>query len=365
MFDFNKLMAISESATGFSGGSMVDEMPGYTLDECINTLPMVIMESQIEHYGIVDHQNEVMVEAAIDAASGMPVDFESMVEAGKSSFREGFEKFLNTIKSFIASIIVKIKALWARRKGDATKLIAKYEKVMNDAKCQEAGLVIKGYDFDHPINTKVNSNVQEIIGKRFSALNGGLANPNASEADLKEIKDKSPTQVAMEIASDITGVQLSDSGDWTQAMQKKLFGYEDTKHGGKHEIKFGEHCFTIDKVKAMLLAHNNLQNLLNNYTAMGKDVDVQIKNVKNLQKHTEDNDENKSVLAYYDVFMSTYKNAATAVNKVNAMMKRYVDAQWVQASQMWIMMAQASGAKTEEKAEEAPAEDKAPEAEAE
>ena len=120
MFDFNKLMAISESATGFSGGSMVDEMPGYTLDECINTLPMVIMESQIEHYGIVDHQNEVMVEAAIDAASGMPVDFESMVEAGKFSLKESFEKFLNTVKSFLASIIVKIKALWARRKGDAT-----------------------------------------------------------------------------------------------------------------------------------------------------------------------------------------------------------------------------------------------------
>ena len=361
MFDFNKLMAISESATGFAGGSMVDEMPGYTLDECINTLPMVIMESQIEHFGIVDHQNEVMVEAAIDAASGMPVDFEPMLEAGKFSLKESFEKFLNTIKSFIASIIVKIKALWARRKGDANKMIAKYEKDMEADKCKD--LVFNGYDFDHPINTKVNSNVQEIIGKRFSALNGGLANPNASESDLKEIKDKSPAQVAMEIASDITGVQLSDSGDWTQMMQKKLFGYEDTKHGGKHEIKFGEHCFTIEKVKAMLLAHNNLQNLLNNYTAMGKDVDVQIRNVKNLQKHTEDNDENKSVLAYYDVFMSTYKNAATAVNKVNAMMKRYVDAQWVQASQMWIMMAKASGAKTEEKAEEVPAEE-APEAEA-
>ena len=337
MFDFNKLMAISESATGFSGGSMVDEMPGYTLDECINTLPMVIMESQIEHYGIVDHQNEVMVEAAIDAASGMPVDFESMVEAGKSSFREGFEKFLNTVKSFLASIIVKIKALWARRKGDATKLIAKYEKSMNDAKCQEAGLVIKGYDFDHPVDTKVKSDVQEIIGGLYGLK--GLSNPSLSESELKAIKDKSPSQVSMEIASKITGIQMSDSGNWTQVMQKKLFGYEDEKHGGKHEIEYGKHCFTIQRVKEMLLDHNNLQ------------------------KHTEDNDENKSVLAYYDVFMSTYKNAATAVNKVNAMMKRYVDAQWVQASQMWIMMAQASGAKTEEKAEEAPAEDKAPEAE--
>lgn len=363
MFDFNKLMAISESATGFAGGSMVDEMPGYTLDECINTLPMVIMESQIEHFGIVDHQNEVMVEAAIEAASGMPVDFESMVEAGKFSLKESFEKFLNTIKSFIASIIVKIKALWARRKGDATKMIAKYEKSMKADKCKD--LVFKGYDFDHPVDTKVKSDVQEIIGGLYDALKGGLSNPNADEGKLKEIKDKSPATVSMEIASKITGIQMSDSGDWTQAMQKKLFGYEDEKHGGKHEIKFGEHCFTIEKVKAMLLAHNNLQNLLNNYTVMAKDVDVQIKNVKNLQKHTEDNDENKSVLAYYDVFMSTYKNAATAVNKVNAMMKRYVDAQWVQASQMWIMMAQASGAKTEEKAEEAPAEDKAPEAEAE
>ena len=363
MFDFNKLMAISESATGFSGGSMVDEMPGYTLDECINTLPMVIMESQIEHYGIVDHQNEVMVEAAIDAASGMPVDFESMVEAGKFSLKESFEKFLNTVKSFLASIIVKIKALWARRKGDATKLIAKYEKSMNDAKCQEAGLVIKGYDFDHHVDTKVKSDVQEIIGGLYGLK--GLSNPSLSESELKTIKDKSPATVSMEIASKITGIKMSDSGDWTQTMQKKLFGYEDEKHGGKHEIEYGKHCFTIQKVKEMLLDHNNLQNLLNNYTVMAKDVDVQIKNVKNLQKHTEDNDENKSVLAYYDVFMSTYKNAATAVNKVNAMMKRYVDAQWVQASQMWIMMAQASGAKTEEKAEEAPAEDKAPEAEAE
>ena len=363
MFDFNKLMAISESATGFSGGSMVDEMPGYTLDECINTLPMVIMESQIEHFGIVDHQNEVMVEAAIDAASGMPVDFESMVEAGKFSLKESFEKFLNTVKSFLASIIVKIKALWARRKGDATKMIAKYEKAMNADKCKD--LVFKGYDFDHPVDTKVKSDVQEIIGGLYDALKGGLSNPSADEGKLKEIKDKSPATVSMEIASKITGIQMSDSGNWTQVMQKKLFGYEDEKHGGKHEIKFSEHCFTIPKVKEMLLAHNNLQNLLNNYTVMAKDVDVQIKNVKNLQKHTEDNDENKSVLAYYDVFMSTYKNAATAVNKVNAMMKRYVDAQWVQASQMWIMMAKASGAKTEEKAEEAPAEDKAPEAEAE
>ena len=258
---------------------------------------------------------------------------------------------------------MKIKALWARRKGDATKLIAKYEKSMNDAKCQEAGLVIKGYDFDHPVDTKIKSDVQEIIGGLYGLK--GLSNPSLSESELKTIKDKSPATVSMEIASKITGTQMSDSGDWTQAMQKTLFGYEDEKHGGKHDIEYGKHCFTIQKVKEMLLAHNNLQNLLNNYTVMAKDVDVQIKNVKNLQKHTEDNDENKSVLAYYDVFMSTYKNAATAVNKVNAMMKRYVDAQWVQASQMWIMMAQASGAKTEEKAEEALAEDKAPEAEAE
>ena len=60
MFDFSKLMALSEATTGFEGGTLVDEMPSYTLAECMDTLPMVIMESQLEQYDIVEKQNEIM-----------------------------------------------------------------------------------------------------------------------------------------------------------------------------------------------------------------------------------------------------------------------------------------------------------------
>lgn len=357
MFDFNKLMAISESATGFNGGSMVDEMPEYTLDECMNTLPMVIMESQIEQYEINNEQNEIMVEAAISAANGMPADFDSLVEAGKTSLKESFMNFLNKVKSFVSSIIVKIKALWERRRGDANKMIAKYEKVIKADKCKD--LVFKGYDFDKELNTKIDNNVSELIGNlrpEFSVLKGGLTSPSTDIEKLNAIKSVEASRMSMEIANKITGANINEPGDWVNLLQQYLFGYTDPKDA-KHEIKFGEKCFTIDKVKKMLQNHNALQNLLNSYTVLQKDIDVQLRNCNNLKKHTEDNDENKDTLAYFDVYTTVYKNAAGAVNKVNAIVKRYIDAQWVQASQMWIAMARASGAKAEE-----PAEKEAPEA---
>ena len=67
MVDFSKIMALSEAANGFNGGSYVDEMPNYTLDEAVCYLPMMIMESQMEQYDSVAAQNELIVEAVVSS----------------------------------------------------------------------------------------------------------------------------------------------------------------------------------------------------------------------------------------------------------------------------------------------------------
>lgn len=356
MFDFSKLMALSEATTGFEGGTLVDEMPSYTLAECMDTLPMVIMESQLEQYDIVEKQNEIMVESVIDSINtGISTDYDTLVEAGISSLKEHFMNFLMKIKRFIDSIIVKIKALFMRRKNDAGKLISRYEKTIKMEKLKD--MTFKGYGFDKDVlKTSIPGGITEVVGKIAPALSGGLTDVKANAEQIKGMMDEDHATRAMKVANEVTGMSLSNKETWPNDLTKELMGITDDKNP-KIEMKYGEHCFTVAKVKAMLTNHAALQDLLKTYGVMQKDIQKNMNDCKKLQKSTEDTDANKGKLEYYNAYIQVYQDCANAMNKVNASVKRFVDTQWVQASQMWVAMAQRSSDKSV-KAEESKTEDK-------
>lgn len=107
-------MALSEVTNGFNGGSYVDEIPNYTLDEAVNYLPVMIMESQIEQYDMVAAQNELIVEAVVTSAhSGDNSAFESINEAALSGLIERLETRLRRFASswLVSSLSLRLSSL--------------------------------------------------------------------------------------------------------------------------------------------------------------------------------------------------------------------------------------------------------------
>lgn len=356
MFDFSKLMALSEAANGFDGGTLIDEMPEYTLEECVSTLPVVIIESQVEHYSMISQQNDAMVESVISSINGASVDYDALIEASKTSLKDRFLAFLQKIKKFIVSIIVKIKALFARRKGDASKLISKYDKIIDKNKL--GGLTFTGYTFEKDVlKTSIPGGISEIVGKIAPGLDGGLNDPKASSDQIKAMGDEDHAARAMKVATEVTGISLTNKETWANDLTKELMGIKDEKNP-KVEMKYGDYCFTYERVKNMLNNHAELQKLLKSYQTMQSDIEKQINECKKLQKDTDNTDANKSKLEYYNVYILVYQDCANAMTKVNSSVKHYTDLQWVQGSQMWVAMAQYSKSGKGTKSPEAKKEEK-------
>lgn len=345
MVDFSKIMALSEATNGFNGGSYVDEIPNYTLDEAVNYLPVMIMESQIEQYDMVAAQNELIVEAVVTSAhSGDNSAFESINEAALSGLIEKARNTFEKIRKFLAGVVVKFKAFIARHITKSEEFFNKYGKNVDPAKCKD--LTFTGYSFDKEINIEgkvdIDSILSEVYGKAYATFDG-----SKTPSDIKSVGDQSPQRMG-QVATIITGIQLSDNG-WYNELTNKL--KDDNKTS---EMKYGEKCFKIETVKKFLTDKSPYEGLKKAYDKMLTDVQSRMNQVGTFERE-EKNEKGTDRHTYLHNYLKAYSEVSTAISQVSTLAKKYYDDRWKQATQMLIAMAKASGAKVKE---EKPAEEK-------
>ena len=260
MVDFSKIMALSEAANGFNGGSYVDEMPNYTLDEAVCYLPMMIMESQMEQYDSVAAQNELIVEAVVSSVqTGDNSSFESITEAGIKSLWEKAKATFEKIGKFLSTIIAKIKAFIVARKAKSEEFYKKYAEKIDPAKCE--GKTFTGYSFEK--NIKLNADIDKILGDVYGSA---YAHFDANVCSGVESLTDDHAGRMRQVASKATGIELANQ-DWSNELTGKL--YDDNK---KSEMKYGEKCFKLEEIKKTLTDMGPVNELSEGFERMLTDV---------------------------------------------------------------------------------------------
>lgn len=356
MVDFTKLMALSEAASGFNGGSYVDEMPNYTLDEAICGLPMMIMENQIAMYDEVSDHNEAIIEAVVTSIqTGDNSAIESINEGAIKWIIEKARAAFEKIKKFLMSIIVKIKAFFISRKKKGEEIFKKYADKIDPAKCKDK--TFKGYKFDNDPGKVSSKTINSIINSmpKYSVFRDGFKNTKNTAADkIKEISETSRSERQRDFATAYTGVKLSSPDNWVDELRTHYYGAT-TKQGdaGKIDMKFGEGCFTVERIKQMLINNDGLKDLLEGYNKLLEDVNKNLDAVESAKKTIgdEDTDKNANMSAYCQAYLDLYTDAQNACSSVHAIIKQYYDSQWTQATQM-LMTIVGTKKKEEEKPEE-------------
>ena len=148
MISLDKLMNLSEAATGFKGGSIVDELPGLSLTEATAGLPVVILESQIELNESVMAQNEALVESVIvGLQSGTQADVDSLTEGAFETLVNKIKAFFEKLRKWVNSIIAKLTVQIDKMRLSGTQMLAKYKdsKMLNHS---FEDLTVNGYKFE-------------------------------------------------------------------------------------------------------------------------------------------------------------------------------------------------------------------------
>ena len=148
MLNLEKLMSLSEAATGFQGGSIVDELPGLSLTEATAGLPVAIMESQIELHESVMAQNEAMVNTIVESIqAGTSIEAESLTEGAFETIKNKIKAFFEKIKKWIKGIIAKLTVQIDKTRMTGKQMLAKYKgsKMLNHS---FEDLTVNGYKFE-------------------------------------------------------------------------------------------------------------------------------------------------------------------------------------------------------------------------
>lgn len=267
MLELNKLMALSESSGGFTGGSYVDELPDMSLDEAVNMLPVIIVESQIELTDSRMHHNNLLVEATVSAAAmGTEPDFGPIVEMSFEDIKKKIKAFFDKIIKFLKSIINKLSLQIDKMRMSGHQLYEKYKdsKLLQGKSFKDLtfnGYKIMGKDDIFADTKKFESEpgIRELIKKAIpgcvdydefgKTYKAGIAVDSKAENPLVKATEKlsgitqADRQVAM--AKLLTGEKSLTAGDWEGAIKKKLYGE-------KVDIAYGKDGFTLDALAAML-----------------------------------------------------------------------------------------------------------------
>lgn len=348
MVDFTKLMALSESANGFNGGSFVDEMPNYTLDEAVCYLPMMIMESQIEQYDMTAAQNEAIVEAVVSSVqTGDNSAFESINEGAIKGLIEKAKALFDKIIKGLTAIIAKIKAFIIARKSKSKEFYEKYAAKVDEAKCKD--LTYTGYTFkkDIKVDADVAGIIKSVYGDQYANFDA-----NKTPESVDELTDDHAGRMR-QVASEATGIELKQQ-DWSNELTGIL--YDDNK---KTEMKYGTECFSLAAVQKTLVDIKPVEELQKKYEGMLTSVKGELNRIGTFQE-SEKNEEGNTRYKYLNNYLTAYQEVYNALSMVNATAKKYYDAKWSQATKMLMTMA-SLGKKVEEKSakkEEAPADNK-------
>ena len=365
MLELNKLMALSESSGGFTGGSYVDELPDMSLDEAVNMLPVIIVESQIELTDSRMHHNNLLVEATVSAAAmGTEPDFGPIVEMSFEDIKKKIKAFFDKIIKFLKSIINKLSLQIDKMRMSGHQLYEKYKdsKLLQGKSFKDLtfnGYKIMGKDDIFADTKKFESEpgIRELIKKAIpgcvdydefgKTYKAGIAVDSKAENPLVKATEKlsgitqADRQVAM--AKLLTGEKSLTAGGRESAHKKKLYGE-------KVDIAYGKDGFTLDALAAMLKDPADLNAIKEAYARVEKAahefhdkiqraIDDLSSQSDKLESAKGDNsaktNRNSLVSSYYSAYMGVVSDSYAVINKVQSLKYNFQKTRYDQAKQMF------------------------------
>ena len=350
MISLDKLMNLSEAATGFKGGSIVDELPGLSLTEATAGLPVVILESQIELNESVMAQNEALVESVIvGLQSGTQADVDSLTEGAFETLVNKIKAFFEKLRKWVNSIIAKLTVQIDKMRLSGTQMLAKYKdsKMLNHS---FEDLTVNGYKFEKKdpftaADTYVGAPA-DLIAKAVPELERPQSfstgtDEKAMEAKLDKVKETSSADRKLEFAKAMTsGIDLSNGDSWQSELKKELYG-------DKVDLKHGED-FTLDSVKAMLKGED-LDKIKAAYGKLKNAIDKDEAEVrKAAEKFKKDNtsktpgaDAPKTVTIannYFTAYLNIYQDCTAVIGAIQDIRVNYEKAKVSQAKTIFARM---------------------------
>lgn len=355
--NISALMSLTEAAVGFNGGSIVDEFPQMTLEECAGRLPVVIMESSIELCGMVQSHNDALVEAAVgQIQTGSDAGYASLVEGAFDTIKSKITAIFEKIKKFVKSIIDKLgvqinkvrmtgKQMWARYK-DSEMLKHSFDD-----------LVVNGYKFKKkdpfgPLDSYIGGpaglikkGVPECPDPESFSDEAAAATDetkiNAAQAKLDKLKETSAEDRKVAFAKELlSGIDLTDGSSWLNDLKTELYG-------DKVDLTFGTD-FTLDSIKTDLqgedldkvrAGYNKLLNALNKDE---KRLQTAADKFKKDNKNTEDGKDLPKGIGianeYFTQYLAIYQDCTGVISSISSTRMSYVNAKVNQAKSVFAKM---------------------------
>lgn len=393
------LMLLSE-ASGFSGGSadFVDEYPELSLDECMASLPIIIMESQIEGFEISRAHNDALVEAVASQIRSGVMDESAMgelSEKGFDSIKSAVTSFFARIKKIIEAIIAKLKVFIDKLRMTGKQLWSKYGNDPDLKKTEKLkDLTFDGYKFaseafdtskfddsngpERLIKSAYNGDdtiAPDKVAAKFNELRryisikeedaegnvikdehrtsaiGANRRPKGSDEHMEEVNkvietlgDQTSKDRSSKMAAGLTG--MSDLGeDWKEAIRKKLWGEKVT-------LTYGNDGFDLSSVGSILSNPTNLDKIRTEYENLRKSVETYEKKLTGkLDKVNTSANNTKSVglgkvlaaeSSYYTKYMEAIKDAYGVITGVKNIRTDFEKAKADQAKAMFGRMISAA-----------------------
>lgn len=364
---FSDLMTLAEASTGFSGGTIVDEMPHMSLTECTGALPIAMLEGQIEMQEMTSKYNDAMVEAAINAAhTGSYDELNTLCENAFGTLKNKIVAIFEKIKKFLSSIIDKLGVQINKVRMTGRQMLSRYEN-SDMLKKDFKDFTVEGYKFDVKDNYFSDTNIapSELIAK---ALPATMPTPDQFRVDAKKAGDNGSSTKALEskltkisevdskdrklayAKALLAGAKLND--DWTASVKKDLYGEKVT-------LKYGKEI-TLDKVKTDLVGAD-LDAIAQEYTALKKAVEKDEADVRSAadEFNAEKNDsyykdsngeEIKSrtdkplpaaydmATKYFNAYLTYYQECTAVITQVKDIRVNYEKAKTKQAKDIFAKM---------------------------
>lgn len=361
----NEIMYITESATGFNGGSYIDKMPEMSLNEAISTLPVVIIESQMSFLDQRNAQNEALLEAAINAIySGYEPEFGPIVEMSFEDIKKNIKAFFDRILKFLRSIISKLRLQIDKIFMSGKQLWEKYK----DSKLLQGksydGLHYNGYDimtknkiFAEPVGFESREGIEGLMAKatggKFSSpkkfwddhsgeIKSGSAGERSAKAYIDRLTNLSSADRAYNVATALTGMKLTRDG-WEADCRTQLFGE-------KIPIYYGQKGFDLDNLSKLLQNPADLVAIKDDYIRIEKaardyhsDLDSETSKIQSdidtFKNDKEDKSANVNALSlvssYYGVYMTCVSDTYSVITKIKNLKHSFFDTRNNQAKAMF------------------------------
>lgn len=360
------LMSLTEAATGFTGGSIVDEFPQMTLEECAGRLPVVIMESSIELCDMVQTHNDALVEAAVgQIQTGSDAGYASLVEGAFDTIKSKITAIFEKIKKFVKSIIDKLgvqinkvrmtgKQMWARYKDSEMLNHSFDDLVVNGYRFEKKdpfgpldsyigdprALIKKGVP-DCPSPEEFSSNAASITTSAGGDDSKVPQNIEKYQGILEKMKEITSEDRKLAFAKELlNGVDLSDGSSWLGDLKNELYG-------DKVDLTYGTD-FTLDTVKADLQGEDldkvrsGYNKLLNALNKNEKELQTAADKFKKDNKNTEAGKDLPKLIGlaneYFTQYLAIYQDCTGVISSISSTRVSYVNAKVNQAKSVFAKM---------------------------